>query len=469
MDIKNLLENYIDENFQKILEDIRKVVNIKTVKGEQLPNAPFGLNIKKALEETLKIGENLGFKSVNLDNYIGYIEDGIGEEYIGVLGHLDVVPEGDHRQWKVSPFSGEVINNELIGRGVLDNKGPIISAMYSLKALKECLPEFNSKVRIIFGTNEESGDEDIKYYLTKEKSPKYAFTPDGQFPVVFSEKGIYTFLYKQNIVYENTDLVGIEGGNKSNVVPGECISKVKNISIEKIKEIIEYMGDIPCKFTLYKENSYIKILCEGTPTHGSSPNRGVNPIIWTCKLLNNLLDKEDSLKNFMNFIENKVGLENNGEYLNIKKENEETGDLTISCGIIKMDKNKIEAKFNIRHPINISKENISENLKIVGNENNIEFIMGNYNPPLYFPKDSYLVKTLQKVFKDVTKREDTPVALGGGTYAKLMPNTVAFGPNYKEYKGNPHGYNEKIDLKMLKEGMVMYALGIYYLSKKGEN
>ena len=98
--------------------------------------------------------------------------------------------------------------------------------------------------------------------------------------------------------------------------------------------------------------------------------------------------------------------------------------------------------------------------------NNIDksFIKENHNAPLYFPKEHPLVEKLQKVFKEITKRDDKPVALGGGTYAKLMPNTVAFGPNFKEFRGNPHGFDEKMDIDMLKQGMLMYALGVLELA-----
>ena len=222
MSAKETLEHYIDKHFQDTLKDIQEIIKIKTVKEESTLGAPFGLGLKKGLEETLNIARDLGFKTVNLDNYIGYAEFGAGEDYIGILGHIDVVPEGDHSKWSVYPYSGEIVGKNMISRGALDNKGPIISALHAMKALKECIPSFNHRVRVIFGTNEESGDEDIKYYLSKEKPPKYAFTPDGQFPVVFSEKGIYTFSFKDRFIKENTSILDIVGGIRSNVVPEEA-------------------------------------------------------------------------------------------------------------------------------------------------------------------------------------------------------------------------------------------------------
>lgn len=466
MNTRKTLEHYIDEHFQETLKDIQKIVKIKTVKEESTNGAPFGLGLKKGLEETLKIAKDLGFKTVNLDNYIGYAEFGEGEEYIGVLGHIDVVPEGEHSKWSVPPFSGEIVGKNMISRGALDNKGPIISALHSMKALKECVPTFNQRVRIIFGTNEESGDEDIKYYLSKEKAPKYAFTPDGQFPVVFSEKGIYTFSFKDSFLKEKTSILDIVGGTRSNVVPEEAKVLLKKDLSEKIIKELEKFKDTPCKFEVLEKESYLEVICKGIPAHASSPQRGVNPITWLFRFLNRVIPEEDSLKRFVNFMDKVVGIETDGSGLNIETKNEETGDLTLSCGIVKIieeKKSSIYVKFNIRYPVTTNEKKLDTILDKIGRENNVEFVKENHNAPLYFPKEHPLVEKLQKVFKDVTDRDDKPVALGGGTYAKLMPNTVAFGPNFKEFRGNPHGFDEKMDIDMLKQGMLMYALGVLEL------
>ncbi|WP_297434135.1 dipeptidase PepV [uncultured Cetobacterium sp.] len=467
MNTRETLEHYIDEHFQETLKDIQKIVKIKTVKEESTIGAPFGLGLKKGLEETLKIAKDLGFKTVNLDNYIGYAEFGEGEEYIGVLGHIDVVPEGDHSKWSVPPYSGDIVGKNMISRGALDNKGPIISALHSMKALKECVPSFNHRVRIIFGTNEESGDEDIKYYLSKEKAPKYAFTPDGQFPVVFSEKGIYTFSFKDTFTKENSSILDIVGGTRSNVVPEEAKVFLKKDLFEKVLKELEKFKDTPCKIEVLEKENCLEVTCKGVPAHASSPQRGINPITWLFRFLNKVISERDSLKRFVNFMDSVVGVETDGSGLDIKTKNEETGDLTLSCGIVKTTQEKkslsIYVKFNIRYPVTTNEKQLDATLSKVGGENNIEFVKENHNAPLYFPTEHPLVEKLQKVFKEITDRDDKPVALGGGTYAKLMPNTVAFGPNFKEFKGNPHGFDEKMDLDMLKQGMLMYALGVLEL------
>ena len=116
------IREYIDNNFQETLESVKKIIRIKTVKGERTKDAPFGENLKYALEEVLSIAASLGFKTVNLDNYIGYAEVGSGEDYIAILGHIDVVPEGDVSKWTVDPYSATIKENMLISRGAESEK-----------------------------------------------------------------------------------------------------------------------------------------------------------------------------------------------------------------------------------------------------------------------------------------------------------------------------------------------------------
>lgn len=177
----------IDEISPDMINSIIEVVKIDSVKSEAKKNMPFGEGIKKALDKTLEISKNLGFYTKNIDNYIGYAQYGSNDEYICAIGHLDVVPVGDG--WKHNPFSAWVENDTIYSRGILDNKGPVISCLYAMYALKELgiMPKYS--IRIIFGCDEESGFSDLEYYLSKEKPPVMGFTPDCKYPVVYGERG----------------------------------------------------------------------------------------------------------------------------------------------------------------------------------------------------------------------------------------------------------------------------------------
>ena len=199
----DILNNKVDDLKDLLIEDILDIVKIPSVKGKATNGFPFGENVAKALNKALEISEKLGFKTKNLDNYIGYADYGEGEDYICIIGHVDVVKEGSG--WTYPPYSGHIENGNIYARGVLDNKGPIISALYGLYAIKELGIKLDKKVRVIFGTDEESGFGDIPYYLENEKEPIMGFTPDCKYPVVYGEKGMARFkVTSSNNIDEDT-------------------------------------------------------------------------------------------------------------------------------------------------------------------------------------------------------------------------------------------------------------------------
>lgn len=172
---------------QPMITSIRELVQIDSVEQPAEADAPFGPGVRAALQRALSLSRELGFETVNLDNYIGYARYGQGQDYVCAIGHLDVVPPGDG--WKQPPFNGHMENGVLYGRGVLDNKGPVLACLYGLAALKELKLPLNRQVRIIFGCDEETGFKDLAYYLEREKPPAYGFTPDCKYPVVYGERG----------------------------------------------------------------------------------------------------------------------------------------------------------------------------------------------------------------------------------------------------------------------------------------
>ena len=193
--------NYENIN-QKILEmkeeiftSIKESVAIESVKGEPKENAPYGEGPKRALDHALALGEKMGFKTGNLDNRIGWIEYGEGEEMAAVLGHVDVVPLGEG--WDYDPLGCEIHDGKMYGRGVLDDKGPIIGAIYGLKAIRDLGLPIDRRIRVIFGADEENGSSCVKHYVESgEEMPVIGFTPDADFPVIFFEKG-QTDVYKR--------------------------------------------------------------------------------------------------------------------------------------------------------------------------------------------------------------------------------------------------------------------------------
>ena len=153
----------IKEMRTSILSHIQDSIRIESVSGEPYEGAPYGKGPKAALEHALRLGESFGLKTKNVDDRAGWVEYGEGEEMIAILGHLDVVPAGDG--WNYPPFGGEICDGRLYGRGVLDDKGPVIGAICGLKAMKDLGIKTKRRIRVIFGCAEETGCDCIHHYI----------------------------------------------------------------------------------------------------------------------------------------------------------------------------------------------------------------------------------------------------------------------------------------------------------------
>ncbi|GAA0182193.1 dipeptidase PepV [Clostridium sediminicola] len=451
---------------EEFLEDLKELLKKKTIKSNSDDNAPFGHDIVDGLNCALEISRKYGFNTVNLDNYIGFAEYGEGEDYVSVLGHIDVVPEGSN--WTEDPFNPIIKDGKIYARGSLDDKGPILCALYALKLIKESNIKLSKKVRIIFGTNEESGTEDIEYYLKNEKPPKLCFTPDAYFPIVTSEKGILTFEIVKKFEKELSryTIQYIKGGKKSNIVPDYCEAKLVYDSNEKLyKEFTDDILKERYKIATHIVKNAIVIKSYGTSSHGSTPELGNNAISNMLIYLKEVLSLEDEFIDFLKAFSNIIGFDYTGEKLGINFYDEESGKLTLNLGIINGDNNEIRMRCNIRYPVMKDHKEILSNIKVKLKENNLIFQMGNHNPPLHFSKDHELVIALKKAYEESTGEVAKLLATGGGTYAKLMPNTVAFGPIFDEKYNLAHQADEFIEVSLLKKCIEIYARAIYELAK----
>lgn len=357
--------NKVESLEKQMIDGILELVRIDSVEKPAEPGAPFGPGVKAALEKALELGRRLGFRSVNLDNQIGYVEYGQGDDYVCAMGHVDVVPVGDG--WKQPPFSGYMEDGIIYSRGILDNKGPIITCLYGLYALKELGIKPKHKIRIIFGCDEESGFEDLKYYLEREKPPVYGFTPDCKFPVVYAERG---------------------------------------------RAVIRVRGR--------------------------------------------------ELKPFFAFVtEYFIGAKNTGDRLGIDFSHKEYGIMEMRGYKLAMDGETPYFEAALSYPAGRDIEEIMERIR--EKAGGLEVVLAqNYNP-VVFDKNSPMVQALTECYERVTGNDGPPVTTTGGTYAKVMPNIVPFGPSFPGQKGIGHNPNEWMAVEDLLKNAKIYALGLYRL------
>ncbi|MBU3196408.1 dipeptidase PepV [Clostridium algidicarnis] len=462
-----MISKKIDEFKEELIQSTREILMIKSVEGEPTKNAPLGKGVSEALDKALDICDKLGFKTVNMDGYVGYAEYGEGEDYIGILGHLDVVPEGDG--WEYPPYAAEIHDGKIYARGALDDKGPIMAALYGLNAVKESNLPLSKKVRIIFGTNEETGSKDMDHYMKYEKPPIAGFTPDAEYPIIYAEKGATIFDIVKNIdILEDEDfkINYIKGGNRANMVPDYCEASISGISYDSLTSHIEKFNQKEGhKVLLEQEDKNIIIKTYGVSAHGSTPERGKNAIMLMIDVLSNLDISNNSLKKFINFVNKYIGYDVYGRNFGVYLEDQASGKLSFNVGVINYSEGKITMTLNLRYPVTFKVEDMMEPFKktLIGSDIEIENF--EEDKPLYFPPEHELIKTLQRVYKEQTGDEPKLLAIGGGTYAKEIPNIVAFGPIFPGKPDLDHQPNEYIEIDDLILNAKIYGNAIYELAK----
>lgn len=461
------LNRRIDEMKEELITATQEILKFKSVEGEAKEGMPFGEEVGRCLEHALKVSEELGFKTVNLDGYVGYAEYGQGEDYVAVLGHLDVVPEGDG--WIYPPYGAEIHDGKIYARGTMDDKGPIMAALYGLKAIADAKLPLSKRVRIIFGTNEETGSKELEYYLEREKPPVAGFTPDAEYPIIYAEKGITVFdVVKEFKIKSQDDIVikYIKGGQRANMVPDYCEARLVAKDANSIVKAVESFA---------KETSYnikaevidntVLIKSVGVSAHGSVPHLGKNGIMQMLAFLGTLSLGNNDSADFINFFNRYVGMETHGEAFGVGLEDEASGKLSFNVGVINVDENSASMTLNLRYPVTYKLDDMINpfNARLEGTGMEIRNL--DHQEPLYFPEDHPLINTLQRVYKEQTGDEPKLLAIGGGTYAKEMPNIVAFGPIFPGKPDLDHQANEYIEIDDLILNARIYAHTIYELAK----
>lgn len=463
-EINDLVELMKDD----LIKAVQEIVSIKSVMDEPKEGMPFGEGVNEALMKALSISSSLGFKTVNVDGYMGYAEYGEGEETVGVLGHLDVVPEGGG--WKYPPYGGEIHDGRIYSRGAIDDKGPIMAALFGLKAVKEANLQLNKRVRVFFGTNEENGSNDVLNYLERDEAPDIGFTPDAEYPIIYAEKGILKFdivKYLGEDTKSDINIKYVEGGNAPNMVPDTCRC-VMQIHDNYIKECVidnfkKYIEKTKFNINYDEKEDCILFSSKGLSAHGSQPELGKNAIMMFLPFLKDI-NISDDLKEFVEFLVSNIGMDTRGKELGIDLK-DDTGELSLNVGMIKIDSCKAKVSVNVRYPVTFNENDVMDKLKSKAEFYGLKIENLVVAHPLYFPKSHPLIIKLQKVYKEQTGLEPELLSIGGGTYAKKMPNIVAFGPNFPGKVGREHQTDEYVEIEDLIKNAKIYGNAIYELAK----
>lgn len=449
MNFKKLVQDYQNE----ALKTLKNIIQINSVYDESTINEkmPYGEGVYRAHQFMKELAIKDGFNVDECDNRCLEISYGNGDILVGVFAHLDVVPISGER--KFPPFSAIIEDNKMYGRGTSDDKGPGISAYYALKALKDKDLIKNFKVKLVFGCDEERGSSCLEYYfnhLNKEQ-PTYGFTPDGDFPLIYGEKGIANYMMKGKIYLG--PIKEIKAGVVINSVIDQTI-----VTVTDKEKLINYLkNNSSVEYEIINETSdEITINFIGKSAHGSLPELGINSGIIALKVLGEVYDI-GFLKRVAKDYENV-----NGKNLNQYYSTKNLGQTTYNVGLISYKNNEFEMKVNFRYPENVDAQKVVSSLQ---EDAELPLTLLSESKPLFYdPLKTPFIKKLADVYVIETKDEvNKPMTIGGGTYAKEVKNTVAFGSHFPGKEDHIHEANEKIDLEDFYNSMSLYAHAIYAL------
>ena len=460
----------IDELRDSLIADLSGLIKIRSVKGEPEPDAPFGKGVKEAYEYMQGLARREGFAIKDVDGYGGHFDYGDSQEkgVMGVLCHLDVVPEGSG--WDRDPYGGLVEDGFLWGRGTLDDKGPTMSAFYAMKALKDCGYRPEKKIRMILGLDEETGSTGMEVYAEKEKMPDSAIVPDSDFPLVHGEMGIMIFDMVKKFakpVKGGMTLKKITGGNAANMVPDSASAIVQSEDgYDLIKEKAEaYSRRTGHKISCKGRGKSLELSAEGISSHGAHPHMGLNAVTILTTFLSEIEFNCQDVNDFLTFYRDHMADDFHGEALGCGLEDEISGKLICNVGIIDMDKERVKLTVNIRCPITKDAEDVYAAMSPVLEKYNVGVVKNVFERPVYFPADDPVVQTLLSIYRKHTgDMESQPLVIGGGTYARTMDNAIAFGALYPDDEDLMHQKNERVKVDNLIKTAKIYAEALYRLA-----
>ncbi len=441
---------------EDLIENLKKFVAINSVYDETTANKsnPFGKGVSEALNFIAKLAQKDGFNVTNYANKVVEITCGEGKN-VTILAHADVVPAGTG--WNQDPFEVVDHGDRLTGRGVADDKGPLLAAYYAMKAIRDNHMQGDYQIRFIVGGNEESGSAGVEYYFKtlKKPQPDFGFSPDAEYPLIFAEKGIINFEVKKKVICKH--LHSIKGGVAANSVIEKCV-----VVLDSDDDFIKYVVDnhFDVDYEADDKDHYI-VTFHGKAAHGATPEEGVNAGMLALKACAKYFTNKDLLDVYTKYSNMQgYGLEAYGI-------SEEMGHNTLNVGLINYEDNQFSMTVNFRYVDTCKPEQLKASIKSVSKPFAVEFL--GESKLLYYPKDSVLVSTLLKVYQEeVGDNREEPKAIGGGTYAKEADNIVAFGMEFPGWNSYMHSPGEQVRKSDLFKSISIYARAIAELGKKLE-
>lgn len=454
---QSVIREYVERVWPELLVDLKKLVAIPSVYDDDKETriGPFGVGPLQALHLGCKIGRKLGISMVNEEDHIAFGDvPGESDAQIALLAHLDVVPAGDG--WESDPYELTRREKYLVGRGVIDDKGPAVLALYTAHYFVERAQKTGKSLpytlRIILGSNEETGFEDVYYYLDHHEPPAFLISPDSDWPVCIGEKGILRGDFMTPPIQDGR-IISLEAGEAINMVPNRAVAVV----VADASDLPELEGIRIIDAGLNKT----KIVALGRGGHASTPNDYDNPIGTLTKYLleNNICNAQE--KRFLEF-EQCLFSDVEASGIGLDHADELFGPLTCAGTIVKSREGRLIQCVDVRFPPSVTQDQLKQEMQEIAQRFGLESVAYRADDPYYVDKDAPAIKLLSKVYEEHTGLSGAPYTMGGGTYARCFPHAVSYGPDPSENEGGPawvgsvHSANEAFLEEHLKQSLAIY-------------
>jgi succinyl-diaminopimelate desuccinylase len=471
--------NWYDEVMKRkeaLIGDAQRLLQIKSVLDEEdaTEDAPLGRGVKEALDYMLQLGEKDGFSSKNVGNLAGHLEFGKGLECVGILCHVDVVPEGDG--WTSDPYEAEIRDGKIFARGAIDDKGPTMAAYYAMKIVKELDLPLSKRVRMIIGTDEESEWRCVNHYFKHEEMPTVGFAPDADFPIIFAEKGIADFdlIYEKKGKQEDdqrtdnkVEVLSFQSGRRYNMVPdhAKAVMLVERDQTEIVQRFKEFTGQHGVKGSCHVDKGQLVFEIEGISAHGMEPDNGKNAGLYLAKFIHENKPYGDAAE-FFAFVLDYFYQDSRGKHLGVAYSDEISGEITINVGKMLYQQAKGGMLgLNLRYPVTNNMEKTKEKIEAIIKEKNFSLAHFSDSKPHHVDENNELIQILKKVYEEQTGEKAELLAIGGGTYARSLTSGVAFGPLFPGREDIAHQKDEYMFIDDLLKATAIYAQAIYELAK----
>lgn len=444
---------FVNFNIESFTKDLSGLIAIPSV-SNQLDE------VRKALHYMVDLAKSMKLEAYTLlDDQVGIIEMGQGEETIGILVHVDVVDVGDETKWSSSPYELALREGRLYGRGVADDKGPAMIALHVLHSLKPFEKEMHKKIQLIIGTQEEVEWRDINAYVSGYKVPDYGFTPDGEFPITNIEKG-YADVEVLFAISDPGKVKAITAGHSLNSVPDFAQITLTNSPLLNLTNPYLSVED---------DTEQLHITAKTVSAHSSKPMKGVNAI-WemvrsikdACRVSTDLSTDLGDYNKVIDFIANESMDDAHGLHFGLNLTPDEINGQKLDPTVITptlmrmVDQNRLMINFNIRHSFGIDKSFIISAFDQKKKQYGFDLRIKDYMDFLYVSNELPFIKIMAETYTSITGLANTFELAHGTSYAKAMPNFVAWGPYFPDEEDSCHEVNENISLNSLVKSGEIY-------------